>query len=315
MKRMSEVYSLKNKTIFVAGHNGLVGSALCRRLEQEDCTLLTANKDTLDLRDQGAVQKWMSANKPDAVIMAAAKVGGIGANIDAPAEFLFDNLMIEANVIHSAYECGVEKLLFLGSSCIYPKDAPQPMKEEYVLSGALEPTNEAYAIAKIAGIKLCQTYRKQYGCDFISAMPCNLYGPQDTFDTENSHVIPALILKMHHAKNEGAGRVKLWGSGTPLREFLYVDDLADGLVFMMKNYSGDAPLNIGSGEEISIKELAVMIAEIVGFDGEIIFDSDKPDGVSRKLLCSKRLNEKKWHSKMGLFDGIRLTYDWFLGAC
>lgn len=276
---------------------------------------MTASRDTLDLRDQRAVKQWMGHHKPDAVILAAAKVGGIQANIDAPAEFLFDNMMVEANVIHSAYECGVEKLLFLGSSCIYPKDAPQPMREEYLLSGALEPTNEAYAIAKIAGIKLCEAYRKQYGCDFISAMPCNLYGPHDTFDAEKSHVIPALILKMHNAKINGADSVELWGTGEPLREFLYVDDLADGLVFMMKNYGGEAPLNIGSGEEISIKGLAIMIAEIVGFEGEVIFNSDKPDGGSRKLLCSKRLNEKKWHSKTDVFDGIRLTYDWFLGAC
>ena len=312
---MSEIYSLNNKRIFVAGHEGLVGSAVCRRLGQENCKILTICRSDLDLRNQSAVKEWMYQNKPDAVILAAAKVGGIQANIDASAEFLYDNLMIEANVIHSAYNIGVEKLLFLGSSCIYPKNSPQPMKEDYLLNGALEPTNEAYAIAKIAGLKLCQSYRKQYGCDFISAMPCNLYGPNDTYNLEQSHVIPALILKMHNAKISNAKSMEIWGTGKPLREFLYVDDLADALVFLLKSYSGEMPINVGSNDEISIKELAFLISEVVGYNGNIVFNSNRPDGVERKILDSSMMNDFGWKAVTPLNDGIKRTYASFLESC
>lgn len=294
-------FSLAGKKIYVAGHRGMVGSAVVRRLESENCEILT---NDLDLREQAHVRAWFAQNKPDVVVIAAAKVGGIKANADFPADFIYDNLMIEANVIHAAHEARVEKLLFLGSSCIYPKHAAQPMKEDALLSGALEKTNEAYAVAKIAGVKLCQAYRKQYGRDFISAMPCNLYGPGDKFDENTSHVIPALMMKAAEAKHV----LTVWGSGEPLREFLYADDLADALLFLLKNYSGDRQVNIGSGEEISIRALAEKIAAIAGFRGKIAFDTAMPDGAPRKLVDSSRLFAAGWKPKTSLDEGLRATY-------
>lgn len=312
---MPDQYSLNNKKIFVAGHNGLVGSSLCGRLKDEPCEVLTAPREELDLRDQAAVKRWMSEHKPDAIIIAAAKVGGIQANINAPAEFLYDNLMIEANIIHSAYETGVEKLLFLGSSCMYPREAPQPLKPEYLLSGAFEPTNAPYALAKMAGVELCRTYRQQYGCDFISAIPCNLYGPRDNFDLVTSHVIPALIRKIHEAKQTGKSALELWGTGSPLREFLYIDDLADGLIHLLENYSGAEPVNIGSGQEVSIKELAGVISYVIGYNGEIVFNPEKPDGMPRKIMDSAYIRASGLAPSMDLSSGIRQTYNWFLDNC
>lgn len=303
------IFPLRDKKIWVAGHNGLVGSALVRRLQSENCDILTVPRNSLDLRSQDGVTAWLSDQKPDAVILAAAKVGGIKANQDYPADFLYDNLMIESNVIHASYKAQVEKLLFLGSSCIYPRDAAQPIKEETLLTGALEATNEAYAIAKIAGIKLCQAYRRQYGCDFVSAMPCNLYGPGDLYDLDRSHVVPALIMKFHDAKMRGAESVSLWGSGRALREFLYVDDAADALVHIMKHYSNDEPINAGSGVEISIADLAILIAEITGYAGEIVFDHAQPNGTPRKLLDSSRLNMLGWRAQTDLRTGLSLVYD------
>lgn len=297
---MPESFTLRNKRIFVAGHNGMVGAAVMRRLQPESCEILTASRSELDLRRQADTEHWMSAQRPDAVILAAARAGGIKANSDFPADFIYDNLIIEANVIHAAYKAGVKKLLFLGSSCIYPKHAPQPITEDALLSGALEPTNEPYAVAKIAGIKLCQSYRRQYGCDFISAMPCNLYGPGDTYDAQRSHVIPALIMKLHGAK----GDVRLWGTGAPLREFLYVGDLADALVFLLKNYSEEKHINVGSGEEISIAGLAREIAAVTNYRGGISWDSSMPDGTPRKLMDSSRINALGWRPRTGLRDGL-----------
>lgn len=307
-------YELTGKRVFVAGHRGMVGGALVRRLAGESCEVLTAGRDRLDLTDAAAVDAFMQAETPDAVVVAAAKVGGIHANDTRPAEFLYENLMIEANLIHAAYRAGVEKLLFLGSTCIYPKLAPQPLKEEYLLTGPLEPTNEWYAIAKIAGIKLCQAYRKQYGCDFISAQPTNLYGPGDNYDLETSHVLPALLRKFHEAKQSGAPSVTLWGSGTPLREFLHVDDLADALVFLLKEYSGEVPLNLGSGSEVSIRELAETIARVVGYEAELVFDADKPDGTPRKQVDSTRLHALGWDRARSLEQGIADTYESFLAG-
>ncbi len=304
--------NLNGKRIWVAGHTGLVGSAVVRRLQEEGCEILTVLHGDLDLRNQKETLKWVHANKPDMVILAAARVGGILANDRNPAEFLYDNLMIEANVIHAAHLCEVEKLLFLGSSCIYPKEAPQPIEEGALLSAPLEPTNEAYAVAKIAGIKLCQSYRKQYGRDYCAVMPCNLYGPGDLFDEMTSHVIPALMLKCHLAKVQGEGAIDVWGSGNPLREFLYVDDLADALVFTLKNYSSDEILNIGAGADVTIKELAAQIATAVGFDGELRFDASKPDGVFRKLMNSDRIKAAGWIPQTKLPDGLEKTYEWFL---
>ena len=304
-------YDLSGKRVWVAGHGGMVGAALVVRLRSEDCEILTVSREGLDLRDQAATRAWIVQNKPDVVIIAAAKVGGILANSTYPADFLYDNMMIEANIIHAAHEAGVEKLLFLGSSCIYPKEAAQPIGEDALLTGALEPTNEAYAVAKIAGIKLCQAYREQYGRDFISAMPCNLYGPGDTFDEQGSHVIPALMMKAHAAKEIGADIFEVWGSGTPLREFLYVDDLADGLVFLLKNYSGTMPVNIGVGEDISIRELAVIISETVGFTVRIAFDSSKPDGAHRKLMDSSCIRNAGWTPKTTFQEGLSRTYQWY----
>ncbi|MBO6788933.1 MAG: GDP-L-fucose synthase [Dinoroseobacter sp.] len=308
-------YSLNGKRIFVAGHRGMVGSALVRRLASEGCEVVTAGRDVLDLADQAAVRDWFNTEKPDAVILAAAKVGGIHANDTYPVDFLADNLALQTNVITSAHESGVEKLLFLGSSCIYPKHAPQPIPEEALLTGPLEPTNEWYAIAKIAGIKLCQAYRKQYGADFISAQPTNLYGPGDNYDLENSHVLPALLRKFHEAKEAGADQVVVWGSGTPLREFLHVDDLADALVFLLKEYSDPMPLNVGSGAEVTIRDLAETIAKVVGYDAELMFDADKPDGTPRKLMDSTRLHGLGWNRARGLEEGIRHAYaDWLQQA-
>ena len=302
---------LSGKKVWVAGHSGMVGSALVRRLEFENCELLMASRAELDLCDQAAVRRWMGQHKPDLVFLAAARVGGILANSTYKAEFLYDNLMIAANVIHAAYEVGVEKLLFLGSSCIYPKLAEQPIVEASLLTGALEPTNEPYAIAKIAGLKLCEAYRKQYGCDFISAMPTNLYGPGDNFDLDTSHVVPALIRKVCEAKAAGEETVTLWGTGEPRREFLHVDDCADALVHLMQHYSDAGPVNVGVGEDVSIKELAELIAEVVGYTGGFVFDTSKPDGTPRKLLDVSRLAGIGWKARVGLRDGLAETVRWY----
>ena len=307
-------YSLDGKRVWVAGHRGMVGSAIARRLATENCHVITVDRAQVDLRRQSEVEDWMAQSKPDAVFLAAATVGGIHANDTRPAEFLYDNLAIETNIIEGARRCGVEKLMFMGSACIYPRLAEQPMVEDALLTGPLEPTNEAYAVAKIAGIKLCSSYRQQYGCDYISAMPNNLYGLGDNFDLQNSHVIPALMRKAHEAKTGGDPTMTVWGSGTPLREFLYVDDLADAAVFLMKQYSGETHLNIGTGEEISIGDLAATVAAAVGYEGKLVFDADKPDGAPRKLLDVSRLSEMGWQSTTKLLDGLRLTYDWYLAS-
>ena len=310
---MGEGYPLSGKHVYVAGDRGMVGSAIVRRLEREDCEVLTAPRE-VDLREQAAVRSWFAANRPDAVILAAAKVGGILANDTYPAQFLYDNLMIEANVIEAAAKHGVQKLLFLGSSCIYPKHATQPIVEEALLTGPLEPTNEWYAVAKIAGIKLCQAYRREYGCDFISAMPTNLYGPGDNFDLATSHVLPALIRKAHEAKLDKADSFPVWGSGTPLREFLHVDDLADACVFLLRSYSGESHVNVGYGEDISIADLARLVCDVVGFAGTIAFDPGKPDGTPRKLMDSARLQAMGWNPRIALRDGIGDAYRHFLAS-
>ncbi|MEC4592230.1 MULTISPECIES: GDP-L-fucose synthase [Nitrospirillum] len=305
-------YELRNKRVWVAGHRGLVGSALVRRLEREGCDVLTVGRHHCDLRNSGQVDKWMKDLRPDAVFLAAAHVGGIHANDTRPAEFIYDNLMIEANIIDSAHRSGVEKLLFLGSSCIYPRMAPQPIPEEALLTGPLEPTNQWYAIAKIAGIKLCQAYRRQYGCDFTSVMPTNLYGPGDNFDLMGSHVVPALMVKAHKAKQEGAKTLEIWGSGTPLRELLFVDDAADGMVFVMKHYSEEEPLNLGSSQEVSIAELAERICRVVGFQGQIVHDRSKPDGTPRKIMDNGRLEALGWRAPTSIDDGLAQTYRWYV---
>ena len=305
-------YSLVGKRVWVAGHRGLVGSALVRRLESEDCTVLTAPRDEVDLRSPDQVNQWMRDNKPQAVFVAAARVGGIHANDVRPAEFLYDNLMIEANVIEAARRFEVEKLLFLGSSCIYPRMAPQPIQESALLTGPLEPTNQWYAIAKIAGIKLCQAYRRQYGCDFISAMPTNLYGPGDNFDLLHSHVAPALMAKFHRAKQQKASEVEVWGTGKALREFLYVDDAADGIVFAMQHHSDEEIVNLGSGKEVSIRELAELIGQVVGFSGRLSFDSSKPDGTPRKVMDVSRLRDLGWEARTPLIEGLQKTYRWYV---
>ncbi|WOJ88690.1 GDP-L-fucose synthase [Methylocapsa polymorpha] len=304
--------SSPNRRIWVAGHRGMVGSAILRRLAREDADVLTVGRDELDLRNQGAVHSWVAKAKPDVIILAAAKVGGILANDSYPADFLYENLIIEANIVHAAHEAGVERLVFLGSSCIYPKFAPQPIKEEALLTGPLEPTNEWYAIAKIAGIKLCQAYRKQFGRRYISVMPCNLYGQNDNFDLATSHVLPALIRKFHEAKETGAREVVVWGTGTPLREFLYVDDLADAVVFLTDHYDGDEPINCGAGSDVTIRQLAEIIGRVVGFEGTLVFDSGKPDGTPRKLMDSSRLAALGWQPKTNLEDGVATVYRWFL---
>ena len=305
-------YALKGKRVWIAGHRGMVGSAIVRRLAQEDCEIITVGRDIVDLRNSEAVSRWMDDIRPQAVFVAAATVGGIHANNTYPADFLYDNLMIEANVISAAYNNAVEKLLFLGSSCIYPKMAPQPIKEETLLTGPLEPTNDAYAIAKIAGVKLCQAYRKQHGADFISAMPTNLYGPGDNFDLLNSHVLPALIRKMDDARRHNAPHVVIWGSGKPLREFLHVDDCADALVHLIKHYSGESHVNVGCGEDLTIMELAKQIRGVVGFDGKIELDASKPDGTPRKLLDIGLLRSLGWGPRIGLREGLKRTYEWYI---
>jgi GDP-L-fucose synthase len=299
----------KNSKVYIAGHRGMVGSAILRQLEKENYqNLITRSSSELDLRDQQAVDKFFSEHKPEYVFLAAAKVGGIVANNTYRADFLYENLMIQANVIHSAYLYDVKKLMFLGSSCIYPKMAPQPMKEQYLLSGLLEPTNEPYAIAKIAGIKLCETYRDQYGCNFISVMPTNLYGYGDNYDLKNSHVLPALIRKFHEAKDAGKSFVEAWGTGLPKREFLFADDLAEACVYLMDNYDEKELVNIGTGEDLSIKELTEMVAEVVGFSGDIKWDADKPDGTPRKLMDVSKLHGRGWRHKTDLGAGLKMTY-------
>lgn len=309
---MPETLDLAGKRVWVAGHRGMVGSALVRRLAQEGCEVLVASRAEADLRRQGETEAWLAKARPDVVIVAAAKVGGILANATYPADFLYDNLMIEANVIHGAFRAGVRKLVFLGSSCIYPKLAPQPITEDSLLTGPLEPTNEWYAIAKIAGIKLCEAYRAQHGADFISAMPTNLYGPGDNFDLQTSHVMPALIRKAHDAKRSGAASITLWGTGTPRREFLHVDDCADAVVHLTKTYAGATHVNVGSGEDLTIAELARTVADIVGFRGEIVTDPSKPDGTPRKLMAADKLLAMGWAPRIGLRDGIASVYRWFL---
>lgn len=304
-------YTLAGKRIYVAGHRGMVGSAIVRRLESEECEVL-ASERSLDLREQASVREWFAANRPEAVVVAAAKVGGILANDSYPAQFLYDNLMIQANLIEAAYRDGAEKLLFLGSSCIYPKRAPQPIPEDALLTGPLEPTNEWYAVAKIAGIKLCQAYRRQYVCDFIAAMPTNLYGPGDNFDLANSHVLPALIRKAHEAKLAGARSIEIWGTGTPRREFLHVDDLAEACVLLLQNYSDEEHINIGSGDDLPIIELAQLVCEVVGFEGAITRDLSKPDGTPRKLMSGAKIAALGWQPRIGLREGIADAYRAFL---
>lgn len=305
-------YDLKGKRVWVAGHRGLVGSALVRRLAAEDCEIVTADRARVDLRRQAEVEAWMADVRPQAIFLAAAKVGGILANDSFPAEFLYENLMIEANVIEAARREGVEKLLFLGSSCIYPKLAPQPIAESALLTGPLEPTNEWYAIAKIAGLKLAEACRVQYGADFISAMPTNLYGPGDNFDLAGSHVLPALIRKAHEARLAAAPTMTIWGTGSPRREFLYVDDCADALVFLMRRYSARETINVGSGEDLPIRELAEKVRQVVGFPGEIVCDTSKPDGTPRKLMSGERLRALGWVPKVSLEEGLERTYRWYL---
>lgn len=308
---MPGAYALTGKRVWVAGHRGMVGGAIVRRLATEGCTILTATRRELDLTRQADVEVWMRAHKPEAIFLAAAVVGGIVANDTRPAEFLTENLQIQTNIIKGAHDIGAEKLLFLGSSCIYPRLAPQPMNEDVLLTGPLEPTNQWYAIAKIAGLKQCQAYRRAYGRDFISVMPTNLYGPGDNFDLTSSHVLPALMAKAHEAKLTGKASLTLWGTGTPRREFLHVDDLADACVFLMKTYSDENLVNIGVGEDVTIRELAEIIADVVGFKGSFAFDTSKPDGTPRKLLDVGRLNRLGWKAKTGLREGIAATYDWY----
>lgn len=303
----------KDARVFVAGHRGLVGSAIVRRLEAEGYSnLLLRSSAELDLRNQAAVDGFFEKERPELVYLAAAKVGGILANDTYPADFIRDNLQIQSNVIDAAYRAGVRKLVFLGSSCIYPKHAPQPMPESCLLTGPLEPTNEWYAIAKIAGVKMCQAYRKQYGFNAIAVMPTNLYGPGDNFDLQNSHVLPALIRKFHDARMRGDSEVVVWGTGTPRREFLYCDDLADACVYLMERFDGGDPINIGWGLDVSIRELAELVREVVGFEGQLRFDTSKPDGTPRKLLDVSRLNALGWQPRMSLRDGIAATYRWFI---
>jgi GDP-L-fucose synthase len=312
MSKIKPIYSLKGKRVWVAGHQGMVGTALVRRLAQIDCTLLTVSREELDLTRQAEVEAWMASAQPQAIFLVAAKVGGIVANDRWPAQFLYDNLAIAANVIHAAEAVDVEKLLFLGSSCIYPKLAPQPIKERALLTGPLEPTNEWYAIAKIAGLKLCQAYRREYACDFIAAMPTNLYGPGDNFDLATSHVIPALMRRAHEAKLSGDKKLVVWGSGAPRREFLHVDDASEALVRLMTHYSGEEPVNVGVGRDLTVLELATRVAAVVGFTGEIVTDPSKPDGTPRKLLDISTLTNLGWRPKIGLEDGLASSYDWFL---
>ncbi len=310
---MTKHYEIAGKRVWVAGHRGMVGAALVRCLDRKGCEVLVVPRSEVDLRRQSDVEGWLAEARPDLVIVAAAKVGGILANASYPADFLYDNLMIEANIIHGAYRSGVGRLVFLGSSCIYPKMAPQPIREDQLLTGPLEPTNEWYAIAKIAGIKLCQAYRAQHGADFISAMPTNLYGPGDNFDLQTSHVIPALIRKAHEAKITGAPGMTIWGTGTPRREFLHVDDCADAVCHLAEHYTGAEHVNVGSGSDIAILAVARMIADIVGFGGAIQCDATKPDGTPRKLIAADRLRGMGWAPRIGLREGLTEVYRWFLG--
>jgi len=305
-------YQLEGKRIWVAGHRGMVGSAVVRRLGAEGCTVLTAGRDEVDLTRQAEVERYVEEARPDAIVLAAAKVGGILANDSFPAEFLYDNLLIETAVFGAAHRFGVDRMLFLGSSCIYPRLAPQPIEETALLTGPLEPTNEWYAVAKIAGIKLAQAFRKQYGRDYISAMPTNLYGPGDNFDLKSSHVMPALLRKAHEAKLARAPSITVWGTGTPLREFLHVDDCADALVFLLQNYSGAEHVNVGSGTDLSILELTQLVCKVVGYEGEIVHDLSKPDGTPRKLMSADKLHSMGWQPRIGLAAGIATTYQWFL---
>jgi GDP-L-fucose synthase len=305
-------FELTGRRVWVAGHGGMAGSAIARRLARESCEIVTAARGDLDLLRQADVEAWMADRKIDAVFVAAATVGGILANATRPAEFLYDNLVIETNVIHAAWRTGVKKLLFLGSSCIYPRLARQPMREEELLTGALEPTNEWYAIAKIAGIKLCQAFRRQYGCDFVSVMPTNLYGPGDRYDAQGGHVVAALIMKIHAAKSAGSPVVELWGTGTPRREFLYSEDLADACVFVMKNYSGEMFLNVGTGVDMTILELAQSIARVIGWKGSFTLDTSKPDGAPRKVMDVNRLRDLGWSAPTDFEAGMREAYKWYV---
>lgn len=311
---MANIFDLKAKRIFVAGHKGMVGSAVLRQLADEPCEIITATRQDVDLTRQDQVEVFIEKTEPDAIIMAAAKVGGIHANNTLPAEFLYTNLMIEANITQAAYKSGIKRMLFLGSSCIYPKFAEQPITEDALLTGPLEPTNEWYAIAKIAGIKLASAYRKQYGVDYISAMPTNLYGPNDNFDLMSSHVLPALLRKAHEAKINKHPSITIWGTGKARREFLHVDDCARALVFLLKHYSEDEHINIGTGTDLTILELAQLICDIVGFEGKIIHDLSKPDGTPRKLMSSNKLKSMGWSPSIDLADGIASTYQWFLNS-
>jgi GDP-L-fucose synthase len=305
-------HSGTRRRIWVAGHRGMVGSAILRRLAREDVEILSVDRRDVDLREKDAVQQWVAGVKPDVIILAAAKVGGILANNSYPVDFLLDNLAIESSVIQAAHQAGVDRLVFLGSSCIYPKFAPQPIKEDALLTGPLEPTNEWYAIAKIAGIKMCQAYRRQYDRSYISVMPCNLYGRNDNFDLSTSHALPALIHKFHAAKTAGKTEVVVWGTGTPLREFLYVDDLADAVVFLMDRYDSSEPVNCGAGSDVSIRQLAELIGRVTGFEGKLVFDINKPDGTPRKLMDSSRLAALGWRPQTSLEEGIREVYRWFV---
>ncbi len=306
------IFSLEGRRVLVTGHRGMVGSACVRRLGREPVEILTAGRDELDLRDQAAVTRWMERERPDVVIVAAAKVGGIVANDSYPADFLYDNLMIEANLIHAAYRTGAAKLLFLGSSCIYPREASQPITEDALLTGPLEKTNEWYAVAKIAGIKLCQAYRRQHGCDFISAMPSNLYGPNDYFHPERSHVIPALLRRFHEAARRDDAEVVCWGTGRPRREFLHVDDLADACVFLLERYSDEGHLNVGTGTDITIAELAETVARVTGFRGRIAWDTSRPDGTMLKRMDVGRLAALGWQARTPFAEGLASAYQWFL---
>lgn len=310
----STLFDLADKRVYVAGHTGMVGQAVVRRLTQECCTVLTADSSRFDLRRQDVVERWMNAEKPDVVIIAAAKVGGIAANSAYPAVFLYDNLAIAMNVIHAAFEASVKKLLFLGSSCIYPRLAPQPMREDMLLTGSLEPTNQWYSVAKISGLKLVEAYRRQYGADFIAVMPTNLYGPGDNYHPEHSHVPAAFIRRFHEAKMSKAQAVTVWGTGAPRREFLHVDDLADACIFVLKQYSGDEFLNVGTGRDMTIAEFARLVAETVGFRGKIVFDPSKPDGTPRKLLDVSKLARLGWRAKTSLHEGLATTYADFIAG-
>ncbi len=312
MATSSKFYDFKGKRIYVAGHRGMAGSAIVRRLANEHCEILTATRQDVDLRRQAEVEDWIAAKRPHAIFIAAATVGGIMANSTRPAEFLYDNLVIESNLIHAAWKAGVEKLMLLGSSCIYPRMAPQPLVEEALLTGPLELTNEWYAIAKIAGIKLCQAYRRQYGCDFISAMPTNLYGPGDNYDVQRSHVVAALQVKIYQATTRGDKTVQVWGTGTPRREFLYVDDLADALVFLMKHYSDEPHINVGTGTDVTINELAAKIAKVAGYQGEFVHDTSKPDGTPRKVMEVGRLRALGWTAQTSLEAGLEMAYRWYV---